>query len=142
MNERGSRLPGLAGMGVGLVSVLRFERALERFGGRLRKRLFRPAELEYARRRRAGIQSLAVRFAAKSAGRRALALCGLPGIPPHDLEVVRPPGREPTLRVHGPGAKPFRECGLRFAISLTHDADLALATVWLERIGDDVSLGP
>jgi holo-[acyl-carrier protein] synthase len=127
---------GLAGVGIGLVSVPRFERAVDRFGDRLLRRFFRPAELEYAGRKRTGIQSLAVRLAAKWAGRRALALSGIT-LPVRALEVVRPPGREPTLEVLGVDGFRLSDRDLRFSITLTHDADFALASVWLERAGGD-----
>ena len=112
------------------MSVPRLERALDRFGDRMLERLFQPGELAYAERKRTGAQSLAVRLAAKQAGRRALSLAGVVPPPLRSLEVVRPPGREPTLRVLG-GADPVP--AMAFSVSLTHDADLAVATVWLER---------
>ncbi len=96
----------------------------------MRQRLFQPGELAYADRKRTGAQSLAVRLAAKQAGRRALSLSGLASPSLRSLEIVRLPGRGPTLRVIG-SADSTR--GIGFSVSLTHDADLAVATVWLER---------
>ncbi len=115
----------LAGIGVRLVEVPRLARALERFGDRLRQRVFTPAELAYAARKRVGHQNLAARLAAKLAARQLLAETGATGTALRDVEVVRRRSGEPELRVRG------REHG-RLLVSLTHDADFALASVWLE----------
>ncbi len=130
----------LAGAGVALVSVPRFKRAVDRYGDRLLARLFLPGELAYAARRRAGVQSLAVRLAAKWAGRDALRHLGIPAVPPRELEVVRRPGEPPTLEVRGATAARLRGQEIRFTTSLTHDRGLALATVWLERTVRGASL--
>ncbi len=129
-----SRLPParLAGVGVGLVETPRFRRALERFGERLLTRVFTEDEIAYARRKRSGEHNLAARFAAKCAGRRVL----LPhGVRAHlrEIEVVRRRSGEPTLRLVGAAARAFRGGELRMSLSLTHDADFAMASVWLER---------
>jgi holo-[acyl-carrier protein] synthase len=120
-------------VGVGLVSVPRFERIVERFGDRVLRRLFRPAELAYAQRRRTGTESLAVRLAAKWAARGALGGLGFDRISTCDLEVVRLPTGAPTLAPRGPITARVEAEGLRFTVSLTHDRQLAMASVWLER---------
>jgi holo-[acyl-carrier protein] synthase len=118
----------LGAVAVGLVSVPRFERALARFGDRLLARVFTPGERAYAQRRqRAGGHSLAARFAAKCAGRRALTALGGPVPRLADLEVVRAPSGEPGLALAS-GPLPFRA-----QLSLTHDAEFALASLWLEQ---------
>ena len=64
----------ILGMGIELLDVPRFRCALERFDARLRTRVFTDGERAYARARHKGeVQSLAVRFAAKCAAKRALA---------------------------------------------------------------------
>jgi holo-[acyl-carrier-protein] synthase len=123
----------LAGTGIALVSVPRFERAARRHGERMLARLFLPAEIEYARRKRTGAQSLAARLAVKLAARDALGRLGLPPPPARDLEVVRERGRAPALKPRGRTRARLAGRGVRFAISLTHDPEWALATVWLER---------
>ena len=62
----------IVGLGVELVELPRFEAALSRHGERLARRLFTPDERAYAAGRARGAESLAVRFAAKAAARRAL----------------------------------------------------------------------
>lgn len=109
----------ILGLGAELVDVARFERAAARFGERLLARLFTPGERAYAARRARGVESLAVRFAAKVAAHRAL---GLRGPRWQDVEVVRERGRAPTLRLHGAAQARARALGVGgAALSLTHD---------------------
>lgn len=115
----------LVGVGVRLVEVPRLSRALERFGDRLRQRVFTPGEIAYAARKRLGEQSLAARFAAKLAARQLLAEKDGSPAALRDVEILRRRSGEPELRVRG------REHG-RLLVSLTHDAGVAMASVWLE----------
>ncbi len=112
-----------------MVSTPRFARALERCEKRLLARVFLPAEIAYARRKRDPSHSLAARFAAKVAGRRALAAAL--GAPPRlcELEVVRRRSGEPTLELRGR----LSSTPLRLSLSLTHDDDFAVAAVFAER---------
>jgi holo-[acyl-carrier protein] synthase len=130
----------LAGIGIGVVSVPRFERAVERFGERLLTRLFVEAEREYARQRRRGTESLAVRLAAKWGARDALRSLALGHVDARSLELIRQPPGPPSLRARGSLAARMEADGLRFAVSLTHDRQLAVATVWLERTRGHASL--
>ncbi len=120
----------ILGLGIELVDPERFRAAARRFGPRLEARLFTPGERRYAARRRRGDERLAVRFAAKSAARRAL---GEPGVGWREIEVVGEPGRAPTLRFHGRAARAARACGVRHtSLSLSHDGRACLAQVVLE----------
>lgn len=118
------------GVGVGLVDVPRFEAAARRHGRRLQQRLFTDGEREYAARRSRGVESLAVRFAAKLAARRAL---GLRDAPFRDIEVVRSRGEAPALRFHGRAAVAARGLGVQHAaLTLTHDPSCCVGHVVLE----------
>jgi holo-[acyl-carrier protein] synthase len=120
----------IVGLGVGIVETERFRRAERRFGARLAERVFTPGELVYAARKRRGFESLAVRFAAKLAARRAL---GLAHARFRDLEVVRVRGAAPTLVFHAAAAEAARGRGVvRSVLSVTHDAELCIAHVVLE----------
>jgi holo-[acyl-carrier protein] synthase len=123
--------PGLSGVEVGLVSVPRFRRALDRFGPRLLHRIFSADEIAYAARKRDGAHNLAARFAAKCAGRRALARLGARPGRWLEIEVVRRRSGEPTLKVHCAEEAAVGTDGLRFTLSLTHDPDLAMASVFV-----------
>ena len=118
----------LRGVGLALVEVPRFRAALERRGERLLVRIFSAAELEYAGRKKSGWQNLAARFAAKCAGRAALRGALGRTLSLAELEVARRKSGEPrlVLREIVP-AEP-----LAIFLTLSHDADFALASVWIE----------
>jgi holo-[acyl-carrier protein] synthase len=122
----------ILGVGVEWIDVPRFRALLARRSGRVRERLFTPGELAYAARRRRGeAESLAVRFAAKVAARRAL---GAPGVSLREIEVVRPRGSAPTLQFHGAAAAAAQARAVGgVALTLTHDALACIGQVVLER---------
>ena len=93
----------IVGLGVELVDTARFEAALDRFGERLRDRLFTANERIAStpmgtRRTTRGVQGLAARFAAKLATRRAL---NAPCLAWRDIEVIRAGQGAPELLLHG-----------------------------------------
>jgi holo-[acyl-carrier protein] synthase len=114
----------ITGIGVDACHVERMRQALERTKG-LAERLFTEHELEVASSRASREASLAARFAAKEATRKALGQ----SIPWHDVEVVSNADRVPSLRVNG-------HDGLRFHVSLSHtgssEGDVAVAVVLAE----------
>ncbi|HEY6793535.1 MAG TPA: holo-ACP synthase [Kineosporiaceae bacterium] len=115
----------IAGVGIDVVDIARFERLLERTP-RLRDRLFTEAE------RGLPVRSLAARFAAKEALAKAL---GAPvGLSWHDATVAREPSGAPSLHVTGTVAARAADLGVTgFHVSLTHDAGIASAVVIAER---------
>lgn len=108
----------------------RFEAAVARFGDRLAARLFTDQERAYAARRVRGIESLAVRFAAKRAAARAL---DLPGAHWQEIEVTRARGEAPALLLHGRAARAAAALGVRSStLTLTHDPACCIGQVILE----------
>ena len=102
-------------MGLDLLEIDRFERALER-RPRLRSRLFTESELAYADARARPGQHLAARFCAKEAVAKAL---GLGGWAFRDVEVVSR-GAAPAVLLHGAVADRARELGVGCSVTLTH----------------------
>lgn len=123
----------LCGVGVSLVTVPRFERAIRRWGDRLERRIFSEAELDYVRRKRRGEQSLAARFAAKCAGRAALGPVLHEPIRLSDLEVLRRRSGEPMLAFSKSARSSIIRTELDFRLTLTHDEEFAMANVWIQR---------
>jgi holo-[acyl-carrier protein] synthase len=113
------------GVGLALVEVPRFRAALDTHGERLLERVFSEAEREYARRKSTGWQNLAARFAAKCAGRAALREVLGRTLPLAGLEVVRRRSGEPLLVIR----RDVPREPLALFLTLTHDADFALASV-------------
>lgn len=120
----------IAGVGIAMVEPARVERMLERYGQRLRDRLFTAGELRVAWGRR-GSERLAARLAAKLAARRAIGPA--PGLGLRDFEVVLGDGGRPVLRLHGAAAARARELGISaLHLSLTHDPPCSIGQVLAE----------
>ena len=104
-----------------MVFVPRFERALERWGERLLRRLFAEEELGDTRP-----EHLAGLFAAKEAFLKALGR-GLSGLSWHDVRVLEDPSGAPRLwfseRVGFEG---------EVALSISHDGEYAVAVCVVE----------
>ncbi|MGD8192948.1 holo-ACP synthase [Herbiconiux sp. P18] len=117
----------IVGVGVDLVDVARFERALVKTP-RLRDRLFTPGE------RNLPVRSLAARFAAKEALIKAVGHST--AFRWHDMEVVSNDDRNPSLEVAGGVASALAEIGAeRLHLSMTHDGGNAIAFVVAESSG-------
>jgi holo-[acyl-carrier protein] synthase len=116
----------MSGVGIDLLDVGRFERALER-QPRLAERLFTDAEREYAAGRGRPAMHLAARFCAKEAVAKAL---GMTGWNFRDVEVVAT-GAAPEVRLSGSVAARAAELGGEVAISLTHTDEVAGAVAIL-----------
>lgn len=122
----------IVGIGVDVVDVGRFDRALTRTPA-LKDRLFTGAELLRDGEPR-GVESLAARFAAKEALIKALG--GSTGVFWHDMVVGADDQRAPSLTMTG-GAKALAESrGVTTVhLSLSHDAGVATAFVIAEATG-------
>ncbi|RWZ64378.1 holo-ACP synthase [Labedella populi] len=117
----------IVGIGVDVVDLARFERAVARTP-RLRDRLFAQSE------RSLPLRSLAARFAAKEALMKALGSAeGLVWI---DIAVVPGTGGAPSFALSGSTARVVAERGIdALHLSMTHDAGIAVAYVVAESRG-------
>lgn len=125
----------ILGTGIDICEVDRIRKAITAtHGERLEQRVFTAQEIAYAHRRSASrFQRLAVRFAAKEAGMKAIGTGWRNGIQWHDFEVRNLPSGRPTLLLHGRAAELAQEMGVgQISLSLTHTADQAMAIVILE----------
>lgn len=119
------------GVGVDVVDVERFARALERTPA-LRARLFSGSETDS---REFDAQSLAVRFAAKEATLKALG-GHIEGFGWHDIRVQGERGEQPSLVLSGGVAERARTRGVTNThLSLSHDGGVAIAFVVLDGMG-------
>lgn len=113
-------------VGTDLVEVRRIAELMARYGARFTARVFTPAELADCAGR---AESLAARWAAKEAAAKALGT-GIGAVTFQEIEVLRDEAGRPGLTLHGRAAALATERGLaQWALSLTHDAGLALAFV-------------
>lgn len=123
----------IVGSGIDLVEIGRIQESVRRFGERFLNRIFTPAEQAYCLRKRSSSESLAARFAAKEAGAKALGTGISRGVNWLEIEVTREPGGRPVLQFHGRAAAMASHLHVTHcALSLTHTADLAMASVILE----------
>jgi holo-[acyl-carrier protein] synthase len=126
----------VVGIGVDLVDVDRFARAVSRHGDRFLDRVFLDAERRACASRADRDAALAARFAAKEAGLKALGTGWSGGLAFRHVEVEGGGGQPPVLRLHGPAAERARRLGVgRTHLSLSHDGGMAVALVILESDG-------
>jgi holo-[acyl-carrier protein] synthase len=123
----------IVGTGIDLIEIGRIQHSVERYGARFLNRVFTDAEQEYCLRKRAAAESFAARFAAKEAAAKALGTGISRGVHWLEIEVVREPSGKPGVAFHGNAARIASGLGVsRAALSLTHTATLAMASVLLE----------
>jgi holo-[acyl-carrier protein] synthase len=123
----------IIGSGIDLAEIARIQQSIEHYGARFLDRVYTAAEQAYCQRKRNAAESFAARFAAKEAGAKALGTGINFGVSWREIEVVRQPGSRPALVFHGRAAEIATSLGVaRSALSLTHTATLAMASVVLE----------
>jgi holo-[acyl-carrier protein] synthase len=123
----------IIGSGIDLAEIGRIQQSMDRYGARFLDRVYTAAEQAYCRRKRNAAESFAARFAAKEAGAKALGTGISFGVSWREIEVVRQPGGRPVLKFHGRAAEIAARLGvIHSALSLTHTAELAMASVVLE----------
>ena len=123
----------IVGSGIDLVEIGRIRHSMDRYGSRFLDRVYTGAEQAYCLRKRNSAESFAARFAAKEAGAKALGTGIRNGVSWLEIEVVREAGGRPAIQFHGRAAQVAARLGVaRAALSITHTADLAMASVVLE----------
>jgi len=123
----------IVGTGIDLAEIGRIQQSIQRYGSRFLNRIYTPAEQAYCLRKRNAAESFAARFAAKEAGAKALGTGISRGVSWLEIEVVRELGGRPSLKFHGRAAQFAARLGVAHkALSITHTADLAMASVILE----------
>ena len=112
--------------GVDIVEIQRIRQTVDRWGLRFLNRIYTEGELQYCKGR---AESLAARFAAKEATMKALGT-GTRGVSWRDVEVVRDPGKAPTLRLHASASHRATTLGLHeLSLSISHSKQYAIALV-------------
>jgi holo-[acyl-carrier protein] synthase len=114
-------------LGIDIIKVDRIRAAIKKFGARFSGRVLTPAENRYVRDRP---ETFAGRWAAKEAVSKVLGL-GVRGIGWRDIEIERMPTGQPAVRLHGRAAARAEQLGMaRIAVSITHEADYAVAVAF------------
>lgn len=124
----------IVGTGIDIAEVPRVGEAIERFGERFLRRVFTEEERRYCDSKANRVERYAARFAAKEAAMKALGTGWNRGVRWRDIEVYRKPGTRPTIRFYGVAAEFAARLGANHvALSLSHTAEQAIASVILER---------
>jgi len=127
----------IVGTGIDIADIARIQNSIARFGDRFLDRIYTPGEKAYClRKKRNSAESFAARFAAKEAAAKALGTGISFGVTWLEIEVTREPAGRPGLRFHGRAEQIAARLGVvRAALSLTHTAEIAMASVLLEGDG-------
>jgi holo-[acyl-carrier protein] synthase len=113
-------------VGIDIVEIPRVRKVLAKHPKRFIARVYTPEEAAFCRGR---VSELAARFAAKEAVMKALGT-GARGLAWREIEILPNRRGKPLVYLHGLAKKRGEAIGLRgIDISLTHDADLAMAVV-------------
>ena len=123
----------IAGIGTDVVEIDRVRKVLDRYGERFVHRILTPEERVRFGRTQAKANHLAKRFAAKEAFSKAIGTGIRSPFRWHSITVARDPRGKPMLKPDDRMAEYLARNGVtRFHVSLTDDANMAMAFVVLE----------
>lgn len=118
---------GTTELGIDIIKVERIRDALARFGERFTKRILTDAERAYVRDRP---ETMAGRWAAKEAVSKVLGL-GVRGVGWREIEIVRLPTGQPTVRLHDRALRRADQLGMsKVAVSISHEREYAVAVAF------------
>ncbi len=126
------------GLGTDIVQISRIEAALARNGDRFAEKILGPEEFEKYLRRKAkvearGVRFLATRFAAKEAFSKALGLGMRMPMTWRAMQVLNAPSGKPVAVVGGALKELMEQQGLSALVSITDEAEYAVAFVIVEK---------
>jgi holo-[acyl-carrier protein] synthase len=125
----------ITGIGTDIVHIERVKKVLDRYGVRFVNRILTPEERTRFERTRAKASHLAKRFAAKEAFSKAIGTGIRSPFRWHSVTVGRDPKGKPILKPDARMAAHLEQLGITgLHISLTDDADIAMAFVVLEAV--------
>jgi holo-[acyl-carrier protein] synthase len=126
------------GIGTDIIQISRIEAALARNGERFAEKILGVDEMEKYLRRKAkiearGIRFLATRFAAKEAFSKAIGLGMRMPMTWRAMQTLNAPGGKPVAVTSGALKEFMEKNGLTAQISITDEADYAVAFVIVEK---------
>ena len=123
----------IIGIGIDAVDLDRFRHTLERYGTRIRKRLFTNNEQTYCEAFSSPDEHYAARFAAKEAFLKAIGTGKTNKIGWRDIEILNESSGKPTLHLHDKASEFCAALGgERLHVSLSHSRQVAVAVVVIE----------
>ena len=126
------------GIGTDIIQIARIEAALSRNGDRFAEKILGPEELHKFHQRRAkvearGLRFLATRFAAKEAFSKAIGLGMRMPMTWRSLQTLNAAGGKPVAVASGLLKEFMEQNGLTAQVSITDEADYAVAFVIVEK---------
>ncbi len=127
------------GIGTDIIRIERVAAALQRHGDRFAERILGPQEMEkYLRRKQKvevrGLRFLATRFAAKEAFSKAIGLGMRMPMTWRAAQFLNAPSGKPIVVTSGGLTEFMQQHGLTAQVSLTDEAEYAVAFVLVEKI--------
>ena len=123
----------IIGIGLDLTSISRITGTLERYGERFLERIFHPEEIACSQKRKNNAEFLAACFAVKEATLKALSDFSGNELDWTEIYITHESTGKPILHMEGKALELFQQKGGKKAhVSITHDADIAVAQVILE----------
>lgn len=126
------------GIGTDIIQISRIEAALARHGERFAEKVLGPEELDKYRRRKAkvevrGLRFLATRFAVKEAFSKAIGLGMHMPMTWRSMQTLNAPSGKPVAVTSGALKEFMEQNGLTAQVSITDEADYAVAFVIVEK---------
>lgn len=126
------------GIGTDIIQIARVEAALARHGERFAEKVLGVEELEKFRHRKAkvavrGLRFLATRFAAKEAFSKAIGLGMSMPMTWRAMQTLNAPSGKPIVVTSGALQTFMQQNGLTAQVSITDEADYAVAFVIVEK---------
>jgi holo-[acyl-carrier protein] synthase len=127
----------IIGLGTDIVDCKRIQTLIEKHGDHFLNRIFTPQEIKHCQAKPNPAQAFGKTFAAKEAMIKALAFTE--GLKWHDMEIIRLPHGEPTIKITGTAHQlalnRTQGKAYRLHLSLSDEPPYALAFVILETEG-------
>lgn len=129
----------VSGIGTDIIRIDRIVAALSRHGDRFAEKILGPQEIEkYLRRKQKvevrGVRFLATRFAAKEAFSKAIGLGMRMPMTWRAVQFLNAPSGKPIVVTSGALTEFMQQQGLTAQVSLTDEAEYAVAFVIVEKI--------
>lgn len=129
----------VSGIGTDIIRIDRIAAALARHGDRFAEKILGPKEMEKYRRRKQkvearGVRFLATRFAAKEAFSKAIGLGMRMPMTWRAVQFLNAPSGKPVVVTSGALTEFMQQHGFTAQVSLTDEAEYAVAFVIVEKI--------
>lgn len=129
------------GIGTDMILITRLQAALKRHGDRFAEKILGPQEMQHYLHRKAkvelrGLRYLGTRFAAKEAFSKALGLGMRMPMTWRSMQLLNAPGGKPEAVCSGKLKEHMEKLGLKAQVSVTDEAEYAMAFVVIEQAND------